>query len=112
MLIKEEPDVILCELMNDGKSELISKARIAPRILILRAIGEMDKVIEEIKSDYEGEVGSFIDILDNNNERGTIIALTDKPLHRKMCLKDLYEKSLFIKYRYHEEKGFVLMNMI
>ena len=54
--------------MNEGKAHLISNARMAPRI-ILRAMGNLEKVIEEISSDHECSVYSMLDILDENNGR-------------------------------------------
>mgnify|MGYP007016939665 CR=1 FL=1 len=44
LVAQEEPDVILCRIINDGKSQLISRSRIAPRLIIMRAMGDMEKI--------------------------------------------------------------------
>ena len=99
-LITEEPDVILCNLINDKMSHLVSKSRISTRIILLRALGDMEKVIKEIGEDYKCEEGDLMQVLNTYNEKGTIVALTDKPIHRIVSGKDIYKKALFIEEKY------------
>lgn len=101
LLIAEEPDVVLCSMLNDNRGSLVRRSRIATRIILLRAMGDMEKVIEEIKKDYECVEGDVIDILNTHNEKGTVIVLTEKPLHRNISFKgDVYKKALFIREKY------------
>ncbi len=101
ILIEEEPDVILCNLLNDGKAGLVRRSRIATRIIILRAMGDMEKVIDVIKSEYDCVVGDFNEILSSYNETGTVVAITEKPLHRNISFKrDVYRKALFVREKY------------
>jgi len=101
LLLAEEPDIILCNLLNDGMGRLVNKSRIATRIIILRAMGDMEKVIGEIKGDYDCVEGAFNPILNSNNEKGTIVAITEKPLHRNISFKkDIYKKVLFVREKY------------
>ncbi|MDN5324198.1 MAG: hypothetical protein PWQ67_2652 [Clostridia bacterium] len=99
-LIKEDSDVVLCSFHNDKSCNLINYTRIAPRILIMRALGNVEKVIEEIKKDHIATAGSFLEMLDNHNGKGTILALTQHPLNRKLSISDLYQTSLFIEEKY------------
>lgn len=101
LVINEEPDVILCNLLNDKKSHLVSRSRIAMRLIILRAMGDMERVIKEIKDDYECIEGNLMDLLNSYNEKGTAVAITDKPIHRTLSLiNDGYKKALFVKEKY------------
>jgi hypothetical protein len=101
LIIAEEPDVIICNLLNDNKSRLVNKARAATRIILLRAMGDMEKVVKEISEDYECLEGNLMDILNSCNEKGTVVAITEKPLHRNISFKrDIYKTALFIKERY------------
>ncbi|MGE5631188.1 MAG: hypothetical protein ACM3TR_08850 [Caulobacteraceae bacterium] len=100
LVVMEEPDVLLCRILNEGKMHLINRARIAPRILILRVMGDMDRVVEEISKDYKCIVGRPMDILNTHNENGTVVAITDKPIHRNMSVKDMYEKALYVEEKY------------
>lgn len=100
LVIAEEPDVILCNLLNDKKGYLVSRSRIAIRIILLRAIGDLERVIKEIGEDYNAVQGDLNQILNSYNDKGTAVVITDKPLHRTVSTKDLYEKALFIGERY------------
>jgi len=99
-LVEEDSDMFLCSLHNDRKCNLVSQTRIAPRILIMRALGDIEKIIEEINKDHAATSGSFLELLDNNNSRGTILAFTEQPLNKKLSISDLYEKTLFIEEKY------------
>ncbi|SHH53475.1 hypothetical protein [Tepidibacter thalassicus] len=102
LIIKEEPDIILCKVLNDNIRECITFSRIAPRIIFMRTFGDIEKTIEKVKEDYIAEEGHIIDLLDNYNDKGTILAFTEKPLKKSMNLEDIYEKSLFIYEKYSD----------
>ena len=101
LIIAEEPDVLLCSLLSDNKSYLVERSRIATRIIILRATGELEKVVEEISKDYDCIEGDIIELLSTGNEKGTVLAITDKPIRRTISFKkDIYYKALFVKEKY------------
>ena len=100
MVIPEEPDVFLCELINQRQTGLLNKIRTAPRIIMVRAMGDMESVLQEIHRDHGGSIGTVKEIINTRNEKGTIVALTDKPLHQSMRFKDMYDKCLFVEQRY------------
>lgn len=101
LLIVEEPDVILCNLLNDRMSHLVVKSRIAMRLIFLRAMGDLDQVVKEISNDYKCIEGNLIEILNSYNEKGTAVAITDKPINRNISLKyEVYKRALFVEERY------------
>ncbi|MFZ5945784.1 MAG: hypothetical protein ACOYVD_16960 [Bacillota bacterium] len=99
-LIQEESDVVLCMVHNDLKCNLVSQMRIAPRIIIMRVFGNIEKVIKEVAKDYQVAAGTFFENFDNHNNQGTILALTEQPLNKILGLKDLYKTTLFIEESY------------
>lgn len=99
-LIKEEADAVLCKLLNSGYSDLISHIRTAPRLLILRVIGNLDLVMKEIQSDMGGVLGSFMDLLDEGSQHSTLVSITEKPLNRSMRIGDLYHEALKLEGSY------------
>ncbi|HNU80095.1 MAG TPA: hypothetical protein PLW98_03775 [Bacillota bacterium] len=101
IVINEEPDVILCNMLNDKKIDLVSRSRIATRIIILRAMGDLERVVRDISGDYQCIVGNPLDIIKSSDENGTLVVVTEKPLHRNIsCKKDVYEKALLINEKY------------
>jgi hypothetical protein len=101
LIVPEEPDVFLCKLINNKKNLPFGKVRTSPRIIMLRAFSEIDKVIEEIHADHGGHFGSSMEILNSKNEQGTLVAVTDKPLHHNIGINDLYPKCLFIDQSFY-----------
>jgi len=99
-LLNEDSDVVLCSIHNGQKYDLINRMRIAPRILVMRAFGDLDRVIQEITKDYQATTGSFMEMLDKHNSKGTILALTEHPLNKKLGLQDLYPVTLFVEEKY------------
>lgn len=98
-IIAEESDVILCKLINDKGTQYLKKIRTAPRLIMVRAMGDMEKVIQEIQKDHGGSFGSFIDLWNAGKEKGTLISITSTPLHRNISINDLYEKCLYSEKR-------------
>jgi hypothetical protein len=101
LVIAEEPDVVLCQLINDKNMVHLKRVRIAPRIIMLRAMGEMEKVIQEIHNDHGGSFGPLMEILNSGNEKGTLVAVTDKPLNHNIGVNDLYPKCLFVEQGFY-----------
>lgn len=101
LIIGEESDVVLCKLISSRQTGLISNIRTAPRIIMVRAIGDLDKVIQEIHSDFGGSFGTLMGLWNSNNEKGTLVAVTDKPLHQNIGENDLHTRCLYIEQRFY-----------
>lgn len=97
LIVSKGPEAIFCTLLNNNKMHLIDKASTGPRIIFLRVMGDLPKVIEEIRTEYDGTVGLFQELLSNGGHKGTIVLLTEKPLTKNLKRNDIYEKCLFIR---------------
>ncbi|MCT4604519.1 MAG: hypothetical protein N4A64_00225 [Marinisporobacter sp.] len=95
LIVKGEVDEVLSHILNHQKYDLVSHSRIAPRIIIMRYFGDIEKVVNEVKEDYHAHIDTFNEILEKNNE-GTVIAFTKHPLNHPISLSNIYEKSLLI----------------
>lgn len=101
LVITDEPSVILAGLINSGFACSINRTKIVSRTIIMRAMGDMEKVFDELQEDYEGVEGSLMEFINSNLEQGVIIALTDKSLNRQVTLSDIYmEKCLLVSDNY------------
>ncbi|QZY56375.1 hypothetical protein [Crassaminicella profunda] len=99
LVLKGEVETVLSHILNNKKYDFISCSRIAPRIIIMRYFGDIEKVVNEVKEDYNGHIGTFDEILEKNN-KGTVIAFTKNPLNHPISLSNIYEKSLLIHGNY------------
>lgn len=100
--IKYSADKVLCRLLSDHKCSLINSVRMGPRIILMRAFGDVDRVVEKIKKDYDGSITKFEHVIDKYNDEGTIIAFAQNSLNQNMNLTDMHDKSLFIKDDYYK----------
>lgn len=106
IIFEDDIDYIFSKLINDGKSGMITRTRVAPRIIIMRLFGNADYIIDEISQDYNGREGGFYELLNDFNHRGTIVAFSQKPLNVKMTMSDLNTRALFVEHR----SGYLLKN--
>ena len=101
LVLSDEPTVILAGLINSGLACAITKTKIVSRTIIMRAMGDMEKVFDELQDNYQGIEGSLMEFINSNLEQGVIIALTDKSLNRQVTLGDIYmEKCLLVNENY------------
>lgn len=91
---------LLCGLLNDGMNKYVTHIRMAPRLILMRLFGDKEKVLQYITKDYSATVGNYYDILNNSNNKGTILAFVEKPLNKNVSLSEIYEKALFIHQPY------------
>lgn len=102
MVIKQEPEAILCRLLSEDLGGLIDQARTAPHIILLRSVGDAELVIKAIQSDLGGEVGPFGDMLLGGSASTTLIALSERPLNRNLSTKDLYPKAIKLEGKHFD----------
>lgn len=77
-----------------------TKVRSAPSIIVMRYFGDVEKIISEIEHDYDCREGSFVDLLEQGNDKGVILSFTDRSLKSDVFIRSLYKKALYIKLPY------------
>lgn len=97
-LISSDLDSILAKIINERTYNIIKSVKIAPRFIIFRTFGDINKIIYSILKDYDGEVSDMIESAYNLDLNCSLIGFTDKPLNRNLGLNDFYQKCLQIDY--------------
>lgn len=97
-LVSSDLDSILCKIINEKTYNLIKKVKMAPRFIIFRTFGDINKIIYSILKDYDGKLSGIVETAYNLDLNCSVIAFTDKPLNRNLELDDFYEKCLQIDY--------------
>lgn len=100
LIIREESDRLLCKLFNSPIRQYITELRTAPRILLMRGVGDLSKVAGHLQTDFGGVMGTFSELMESGNDASTLVCLTDKPLNRNMSTSDLYPQILCLNNRY------------
>lgn len=112
LLIYQEPVIVLSSLITHKASGMIESIRPGANLVIMRATGDLDKVVRAVQTDLGGELISYKDYIKNDNSDYTIIALTEKPLSRGILASDLHEYFLMIKGEYGRIKREIRMQAL
>jgi len=111
-MLSLDSDEILCRITNDKKHYLVKSLRVAPRQIVLRYFGNLDKIIYSILKDYEGKISNIKESALNFELTDSIIVFTDKPLSRNLSLDDLNEKCLLVKMPFKELYRNIKLNLL
>lgn len=95
-----EMEKLLCGLISEGMNRYIRQIRMAPRMILLRSMGDLGRSLEVIQADYPGETGSVMDLMNLHTDQGTVVAFTEKPLNRVCRLGDLHPEARHISIPY------------
>lgn len=95
-----EMDKLLCALISDGMNRHVTQIRMSTRMILLRSMGDLGKSLEAIESDYPGETGSVMDLMNLYTDQGTVVAFTEKPLNKVCRLGDVHPKARHISMPY------------
>jgi len=95
VLIRREAPSLLCQLYTTAKHSPITAIRAAPHTIIMRSIGNMEKMLQLVKEDHGGVLETFDESIEHSTEHSTIIGLTDKPINRSTSLADMHK--LFLR---------------
>ena len=100
ILAKISSKDLLSRFISQDNPPKNTKVRSAPSIIVMRYFGDVEKVIDEIKIDYDCKEGNFIELLDQGNDQGVILSFTDRSLKSDVYIKSMYKKALYIKIQY------------
>ncbi|MZQ97790.1 MAG: hypothetical protein GT601_08930 [Acidaminobacter sp.] len=100
LLIRKDVAHVLCQLIQNENATLIQAIRPAPQTILMRAIGDMEKMLLNIQKDFGGKIGSFNYCVESGCAASTIIGLTDKPLSRSAKFSDMYHNFLRLDQDY------------
>ncbi|WXR61299.1 hypothetical protein WG909_13500 [Peptostreptococcaceae bacterium AGR-M142] len=99
IIFEDDIDYVLTTIIDNKKALNINRVRVAPRIILMRLLGNKDKIIDQIKMEYKSTQGSFLELINEFDHKGTILGFTKKSLNKNMCVNDLEDRALFIKNR-------------
>jgi hypothetical protein len=101
LLVVEKLENFLCSLINDMSEYNITNTRIGPRILVVKAIGDIDKVINLANKEMPSTFTEPDKMYKAYND-GTLIAFTDKNFTTPVSLNEVYGKCLHTNLPYNE----------
>lgn len=88
---------LLCAILSDGMNVHIRQIRMATRMILLRSMGDLEKSLNSLETDFSGERGSVLDLMNRHSNEGAVVAFTQKPLHRVCGLEDIFPNALYVQ---------------
>ncbi len=88
-LVYEEALAFTCELMSSESRDKILSIKSGPHMIIMRSVGDLDKVLKRIQDDFGGDIVPYENYLGELSSDYIFIGLTEKPLNRRIILSDL-----------------------
>ncbi|PAB56816.1 hypothetical protein [Anaeromicrobium sediminis] len=96
LLIPKDIEKVLSTIISHNKSHLIASLRIAPKIIMMKYLGDVEKTIESISNDYKGIIGTFDEIMEAHTN-GVVISFTKENLSSPVSLSNIYDKAVYVK---------------
>ncbi|KXG75732.1 hypothetical protein AN619_14860 [Thermotalea metallivorans] len=95
-------DDLFSALINIKATQYIEDSHISPGLLIMRTVGDHEKIIESVCETYHGQILSFSECLNRGTSNQTIISFTNQPVNRKLSLKDIHPKHVLVDMDVHK----------
>ena len=112
LLLPAEPISVLSSIISHRKTDLIETIRPGANLVIMRATGNLDKVINAIQEDIGGQLISYNQGIHNDNSDYTIIGVTEKPLSKGILASDFNKDFLIVKGLYGKIKNDLRMQAL
>lgn len=112
LLVSQEPVVVLSDLVNYNTCDMIENIQPGANFIIMRATGNLEKIVYAIQKDLGGEIISYDQYIKNDNSDYTIIGLTERPLNKGIVFSDFNENFLMIKGEYGKIKREIRMQAL
>ncbi|MCT4634166.1 MAG: hypothetical protein N4A76_15765 [Firmicutes bacterium] len=98
-IVNQEPYELLTNFFNDGKKDLIKNTRPSPRMIIMKTLGNVEKVMNCIADDYNGSIESRAKIFERHST-GCVILFTQSSVNRPVSYSETMEKAVYIDMDY------------
>lgn len=96
VIIPLTSDKFFSELINLKGAYLIEDSHISPGLLMMKIVGDYEKIIESVRETYEGKIMTLKECLDKGTSNQTIISFTQKPINQKLSVSDLENKHVLV----------------
>jgi len=101
IILEDSAQSFLMKALNCSSSNLISHVKRAPRIIIMKVIGNIEKTVSEIADDFKASVEQTKTVLNVYSE-GTVILFTKGNLNKKLEFTDLYQQCVYTQEHFSD----------
>lgn len=116
-LLDLELEQLFSEIINQSiTAPVINKVKLSPRILLIRTVGDVEKVIDQVVKDINGKALPSKDAMDNIAS-GTLVYFSNNALHKPQHLTNTYKTcvhttdSYYTVFRYLRNQNLKYLNI-
>lgn len=96
IMVKKPALLCLSTIINNYAPSLVKRVNLGPSIMFMRIAGNEEKIVEHIRSMYNGKVLSLKEAVSAGEMYDTILSLTKKQLSHRLSLKDVLDTYLLL----------------
>lgn len=100
-IINESAQNFLMECLNTNASQNIKNVRRAPRIIIMKVLGDIERTMNDIADDFRASLEPTKTVLRKHDE-GTVIMFTKGNLNKVLEFSQLFPMSIYTKEHFSE----------
>jgi hypothetical protein len=101
VILNESAQAFLIKCLNCNASQNIKFVRRAPRLIIVKVLGDIDKTLGDIAEDYKADIEPTKHIISSHTE-GTVILLTKGNLNKVIEFSEFYPRALYTSEHFSE----------
>ncbi len=104
-IMEMDIESFMMAIINDKRC-LIRNIRQSPQMMVLKTVGNIDKVVEKLIKDLNGEIVEFSHML-RGKSKGSYLCLTEENVDHTLMFEDFYSHSIYTEMNFRELKDFI-----
>jgi len=101
IILEDSAQSFLMKALNCSVSGCIAHVRRAPRIIIMKVIGNIENTVAEIAEDFKASIEPTKTVINAHSE-GTVIMFTKGNINKKLEFSDFYTKAVYSTEHFSE----------
>lgn len=101
VVLNMSAQAFLMALINSGGAEAVTHISRAPRLIIMKIIGDVDHAVERVAEDFKAGIEPTRDIL-GLYDSGTIIFFTQANINKNLNYSDFYPRAIYTADHFSE----------
>ncbi|HAS72846.1 MAG TPA: hypothetical protein DCS67_01730 [Clostridiales bacterium UBA8960] len=100
-VINDSAQEFLIKCLNSSSSQNVEFVRRAPRIIIMKVLGDVERTVSDIAEDFKASIESAKTVLRDHNE-GTVIMFTKGNLNKVLEFSQFFHKAVYTTEHFSE----------
>jgi hypothetical protein len=104
-ILEVDIESFMMAIMNDER-RLVMHIRQSPQMMVMKTVGNIEKVVDKLVKDLNGESVEFSQML-RGKSKGAYLCLTKENVDHTLMFKDFYSHSIYTEMSFRELKEYI-----